>query len=120
MNDAYPLIVLSASAYAGSSARAALDLALAFAVFNQQPRLLFCGDGVLQLVEGQSAAAIGRKSLRKVIDSLPLYDIDEIYADGAELAARGIGTESLPPGVQVLDAGGLRDLRNGARHLLSL
>lgn len=116
----YPLIVLSRAPYAGSAARAALDLALSFAVFNQAPQLLFCGDGVLQLAPAQRADAIGRRSLRRVIDSLPLYDVEEVHVDAADLQQRGMDAQGLPAGARLLDAAGVQALRAGAGQLLSL
>lgn len=116
----YPLIVLSRAPYAGSAARAALDLALSFAVFNQQPRLLFCGDGVLQLAPEQDPAAMGRKSLRRVIDSLPLYDVDVIFADAVDLERHGLDERGLPDTLRPLDRDGVAALRAEAGHLLSL
>lgn len=120
MDNDYPLIVLSQPPYQGSAARSALDLALAFAVFNQRPRLLFEGLGALQLRAGQDPSTAGRKSLRKVIDSLPLYDIDEIYVAQSALSACGIQPDALPPEARILDNDSLKALRAGARHILSL
>ena len=119
-NRGYPLIVLSASPYAGSLARAALDLALSFAVFDRAPRLLFCGDGVLQLAAAQDADAIGRKSLRKVIDSLSLYDIETLYVSRDDLQVHGLRDAQLPASAALLDQDGVRQLRAHAGPLLSL
>lgn len=113
----YPLILLSRPPYDGSLARAALDLALGFAVFNQQPRLLFTADGVLQLT---AQGGGGLPSLRKVIDSLSLYDIDQLFADEDALQRRGIASQALPKTVTTLDRDAVMALRRNAGHLLSL
>jgi tRNA 2-thiouridine synthesizing protein C len=117
---AYPLIVLSRAPYDGSAARAALDFGMAFAVFDRAPRLLFTGDAIMQLLPDQDARPIGRGSLRKVIDSLPLYDVDTCYVDRVALAAHGIDESGLPAGMTMLDAAGLSALYAGAAHLYSL
>jgi tRNA 2-thiouridine synthesizing protein C len=115
-----PLILLSRAPYDGSLCRSALDLALSFAVFAQEPRLLFCDDAVLALLPGQNPDPLGRKSLRKVIDSLPLYDIDEILVDASSLARHGICEPELPPFARVVDSEQQRELLSEASHVLSL
>jgi tRNA 2-thiouridine synthesizing protein C len=115
---AYPLILLTRSPYDGSLARAALDLALAFAVFDRKPRVLFIGRGVLQLAPGQAPA--GRGSLRKVIDSFPLYDIEEYHVAEADLIAMGLGGCELPAPVQRAAAEDIRQLRQNAACVLTL
>jgi tRNA 2-thiouridine synthesizing protein C len=95
-------------------------MALSFAVFGQEPRLLFSGDAVLALPPGQNPEPLGRKSLRKVIDSLPLYDIDEILVDASSIARHGISEPELPPFARVVDATQQRALLADARHVLSL
>ncbi|MDP5055215.1 MAG: DsrE family protein, partial [Congregibacter sp.] len=99
-----PLILLQTAPYDGSLARSSLDLALSFAVFAQQPQLLFCGAGVLCLSAHQHPDAIGRKSLRKVIDSLPMYDLETIFVDAGSLEMNGLNSAHLPGFAVVLDA----------------
>lgn len=84
------LIVCRQPPYGASFAREALDMALACAAFDQRVALLFLGDGVLQLAPGQSAEQIGQKPLDKQLGALPLYDVDELYADAEAFTARGL------------------------------
>jgi tRNA 2-thiouridine synthesizing protein C len=114
-----PLMVMQSAPYQGSLARAALDVALSYAVFSQQPLVLFRAEGVLALLEDQNPEALGRKSLRKVIDSMPLYDIEEIYVDEQSLLQRGLSRDSLPAFCRTVDAGQQRELVNRASHVLS-
>lgn len=116
----YLTIVLQSPPYAGSLARSALDLAMSYAVFSLQPQLLFTGVAVRALDQSQAPAQMGRKSLRKVIDSLPLYDVEEIYADEASLAAQGLSPEALPDFVKILNAEDTRSLTGKATHVISL
>ncbi|WOJ95819.1 DsrE family protein [Congregibacter brevis] len=115
-----PLVVFQTAPYEGSFARSALDLAMSLAVFAQQPRLVFCGDSVLSLNAGQSADSIGRKSLRKVVDSLPLYDVDTIYVDKTATQAFGLTTADLPDFTVLLSKSELRTLIREASHVISL
>lgn len=116
----YSLIVLSRPPYAGNLARAALDLALAYAVFNQSPRILFQGAGAQQLRDGQAPDKAGRKSLRRVIDSMPMYDLDEIYVARESLERFAISADDLPAHAKILEPAAIARLRAGACHVLSL
>ncbi|MFT6770003.1 DsrE family protein [Congregibacter sp.] len=115
-----PLILLQSAPYAGSLARSSLDLALSFAVFSQRPAVVFCGDAVMCLKAEQNTEAIGRKSLRKVIDSLPLYDIDRVFVDALSLEQNGLNPQDLPVFAVSLSTGELQDLIRGASHVISL
>lgn len=118
MTSDYTLIVLSQSPYVGSGARAALDMALAYAVFGQAPRVLIQGEGVLQLAENQQP--VGRNSLRKVIDSLPLYDIEEVFVAASDAQKNSVAEASLPGHANLVSADEAQMLRANARHILSL
>jgi len=113
------LLVLNRSPYAGSLARAGLDAALAYAAFDQPVSVLFAGAGVLQLAPDQAPGAIGRKSLRRLIDSMPLYDLEAVYADGEALARFGLDADALPAFVTVLAPDGQRSLQGRHDHLLA-
>lgn len=117
---AAPLIWLSTPPYAGSRARASLDVALSFAAFAQAPVLVFSGDAVLGLVARQPGVVADTPSLRKIIDSLPLYDVETIWVDADSLAAHGIPPSALPGFARVAECDQLRALLDAAGHVLSL
>lgn len=118
MSEPSVLLVTRRAPYGGTLARSALDAALAGAAFDRAPTLLFLGDGVLQLLPGQDAADIGTRTHGRVLESLPLYDIDTLYVDGEALARHGIDSGALPAGARVLDDAGLRGLMNNHDHIL--
>lgn len=115
-----PLIELGRAPYDGAFARSALDVVLSYAAFAQNPLVLFSGAGVLALIDTQDATALGRKSLRKVIDSLPLYDLETVFVEQASLVRFGIAMTQLPDFASPLGDAELAALRAGARHVLSL
>lgn len=96
------LLVCRRPPYGSSLAREALDVALAAAAFDQPVALLFLGDGVLQLLPAQAAEAIGQKALDKQLGALPLYDVNDIYADAEALQARQLDDAALALPVQRL------------------
>ena len=114
-----PLLIVQLGPYSDSLARAALDVAMSFAVFAQSPAVLFTGDGVRCLTAAQDPSMLGRKSLRKVIDSLPLYDVDLHFADEASLQGQGIAKEQLPSETCVLDDRQVARLCANASQVLS-
>ncbi len=89
--------------YGSSLAREALDAAMAAAAFDQQVSLIFLGDGVWQLCRRQRAEAIGQRSLEQQLATLPLYDVDRLYADADALRQRGLGSGDLSLPVEALD-----------------
>jgi len=119
-SEASVAIVLQSPAYVGSLARSALDLAMSYAVFSQNPQLIFTGPAVSALVGSQEPDSIGRKSLRKVIDSFPLYDLEQVFVDEASLTAHGVAPALLPDFVKVLSAAAIRSLKASATHVISL
>lgn len=113
------ILVVSRHAHPSSSLpRSALDTALAAAAFDQPVSLLFHGEGVLQLLSGQDSRAAGVRNLRKVIDSLPLYDIETLYVDAAAAIAFGLEQESLPVGAQWVDGAAIQALLARHDHVL--
>ena len=113
-----PLVLIQHPPYQGHRARAGVDCALSFAVFSLAPVLVFVGDGVLCLTES-AAAADGRKSLRKLIDSLPLYDIETVFVEEQALRRFSLDTDQLPVFARVLSATDLHVQLNTAPSVLS-
>lgn len=118
MNAPAVLLVTRHAPYGRGLARAALDATLAAAAFDRAPTLLFLGDGVLQLLPGQDAADIGTRSHGRVLDSLPLYDVDTFHVDAEALLAHGLQPDDLPGGAKVLDAAAIRALMLAHDHIL--
>ncbi len=116
---AHPLIVLQQSPHSRSLALAALDLVMACAVFAQNPSVLITGDAVMALSPDQ-AGTKGQKSLRKVIDSMPLYDVEDVFVDELSLAASTLEARDLPDFVEVIDHAALARLRQAASRIVSL
>jgi tRNA 2-thiouridine synthesizing protein C len=119
VNGPRVLLITRRPPYGSSLARSALDAALAAAAFERAPTLLFLGDGVLQLLGGQDASAIGTRTHRRVLDSLPLYDIEELYVDATGLDRFGLTVDDLPAGAEPVDDAAICALIASHDHLLS-
>lgn len=110
------LFVLQQPPLSGALARAGIDTVLAYGAFDQPVSVLFSGAGVLQLAPDADPGRIGRRDLRRIIESMPLYDIDRVFADHEALDAYRIQP---PPFVSVIDAAGIRALHERCDHMLS-
>jgi tRNA 2-thiouridine synthesizing protein C len=113
------LFVLQHPPLHGSLARAGLDTLLAYGAFELAPTVLFSGAGVLQLAPDASPGTVGRRDLRRIIDSLPLYDIESVHADAAALSTFGLDRADLPDFVLSADDMQIRALQAAARHIVS-
>jgi tRNA 2-thiouridine synthesizing protein C len=118
MANSTPIVWISGAPYDGARTRAAIDTAMAFAVFARQPRVLFSGAAVLALVDGEASGS-GRPAMRKLIDSLPLYDVERIFVDERSLARHGIEPSALPSFCECLDGDSLRAFLADAGQVLS-
>jgi tRNA 2-thiouridine synthesizing protein C len=104
------LLVCRQPPYGSPNARAALDVAMAAAAFDQPVALLFLGDGAAQLLRDQNADAIGEKSFEKQLAALPLYDVDELYVDAEALRRLGLTEGDLALPAQPLAAAAIAAL----------
>lgn len=80
------LVILRHPPHGTSWLRDGLDAALVAAAFGQSVSLLFQGDGVLALLEGQGSGALGQKGTAATLEMLPLYDIEALFVDANALA----------------------------------
>lgn len=96
------LLILRRSPYGDGLARAGADLALAAAAFEQNISLLFMDDGLWQLLPGQDSAHTPGKNLARLLDSLPLYDIETLYVDETSMTQRQLTPEQLGGDIQLL------------------
>jgi tRNA 2-thiouridine synthesizing protein C len=112
------LAVVRYAPYGNSLARVAIDVTLANAAFDQPVELLFMGDGVLQLLPDQDAAALERKNLGRLLASLPLYGIEQVYVDAEAAARYRVDLEQAPVAAVPLEAPALRALLRKHDHLL--
>jgi len=112
------LVIARHSPYGTGLARASLDLVLAGAAFEQDIAMLFLGDGVLQLLPDQDARQVGRKSIAKQLASLPLYDVESVYADAQAAAQHGIDLSASPVPAKPLNTDETRELIASFEHVL--
>lgn len=113
------VFILRHSPYNSSLAREALDMALAFAAFDEDVALVFMGDGIYQLIDNQNTQAQGVKNIAKTLDSLALFDIEKIYVCEQSLLARLPNAEQLKPLATMITATELHSLIQSSQQVFN-
>ncbi len=114
--------VLAICSYPPSSrthAREALDAILATALFGQELKLFFCGDGVYQLLQNQGDFTGDGKPLSDSLAALPLYDVNAIFVDQQSLEERGLDSAVLLPGAEIIGPEQAGELLVGCARIMS-
>ena len=113
------LLIFRHSPYGSGLARAGVDTALACGAFEQDAAVLFLGEGVLQLQQGQEAKQLGRRDIGKQLASLPMYDVDKLFVDAYSADRFGVSSEQHPLPIEPLSAAQIRELMNDYDHIVS-
>lgn len=114
------LLIISRHPPARLAAREALDMALAAAAFGVPTALLFMEDGVLQLLKGQDAKAVGQKSLAANLQALELYGVEDVMVCQHSLAERGVQARQCMLDCRTVDNAQIANLLEHYDQVLSL
>lgn len=107
------LFLLRRTPYATSQALEALESVLVAGVFDQTVSVLFCGDGVWQLLADQDGSAVDRRTVSRVVQALPEYDVTGLFVCAAALRDRGLTAGDLALPVRLLEPAEQRALIAG-------
>lgn len=114
------LLISRHAPYGNSTAREALDTALAASVYDQDISVLFMDDGIFQLLKNQHSQLIDQKNIASTIPALPLYGIENIYVHQNSMDERAISIEELVlDEIKMLNDDDVKHLLNQQDHLLS-
>ena len=100
-------------------AREALDAVLAAAIFEQRVSVLFCGDGVWQLLREQGDYSGADKPLARSLEALPLFGVPELLVDTESLAERGLDPGDLLDIAQPVTLAQARELMRRCDRIMS-
>lgn len=84
------LVILRHAPHGSSWLREGLDAALVAAAFGRRVSLLFMGEGVTALIEGQQAGALGQKGTAPTLEMLEMYDIETLWVEAEALERLGV------------------------------
>lgn len=114
------LLISRQAPYGKSTAKEAIDIALAASVYDQDIGILFMDDGVFQLLKNQQSDQINQKNIASILPALALYGIENIYVHQESLYNRAIATDDLIlDNLQLLNNKDVGSLLNQQDHLLS-
>ena len=119
-NNKRILFINSRSPYADERAQELLDMLLVCSTFGAEVSVLFDGDGLWQLLPDQASEHIARRSIAAQLTSLPLFDVDRIYADAKQLARLPLPASELCLPCHPLSAVELSMLLNQHEHIVRL
>ncbi|WP_110656063.1 sulfurtransferase complex subunit TusC [Salinicola halimionae] len=112
------MVVLRHPPHGSHWLREGIDVALVAAAFGQRVGLLFQGDGVYALLEGQQAGALGQKGTHPQLAMLEMYDIESLWVSAAALSERGLSIDDLMLPVKPLGAEAVAELMQVQPHTL--
>lgn len=114
------LLISRQAPYGKSTAKEAVDVALAASVYDQDIGILFIDDGVFQLLKNQQSQHVDQKNIASILPALALYGIEKIYVHQESLDARTIKIDELIlDDLQLLNNKDVGNLLNQQDQLLS-
>ena len=97
-----------------------IELLLALAAFDQQPKLLLLGEGVLYANALQQAKRTNGKAASKVMSALPMYDCEEIFIRQSDIKRFGLENDILHPFCTAIDKQQVQQLIQQSKHCVNL
>ncbi|NQZ09472.1 MAG: sulfurtransferase complex subunit TusC [Algicola sp.] len=113
-------IINTQSPFNTPAGRDSLDLALIFGAFEQPVTVIFLGDGVYQLLDGQNPEAIDTKDYLSTMKAFELYDIEHIVCGLDDMKNRGISVNKLSMPVEALPNAQIGELLNTFDHVITM
>jgi len=110
------LVLITSGPYEhGLETDPAIDVIMAAGAFGQQAAVVFMGDG-LNYLNTDLAPKAGHSDLRKLLKSLPIYDVDDVFvwAEDKQTPENGF---SIP--VKPISMDGVSELLSQADHVVS-
>lgn len=80
------LFIFQQAPYTNSNTEEAINIALTTSIFNQKIQVLFIDNGVYQILYNQQPKY--KRNIEKMIKSLYLYNIEEIYSCKESIISR--------------------------------
>ena len=97
------LCIISQPPYRNSHVLEKIETVLVAAVFDFDVSMLFMGEGIWALKDGQNADVLQQRTLSKVLSALPTYEVSQLYVSAEDLATLGLSEADLCLPVQCLD-----------------
>jgi tRNA 2-thiouridine synthesizing protein C len=112
------LIIARSSPYGSHNPKAALDMALTAAAFEQEVSVVFLDDGVLQLLPNQDAESSGLKNMSKMISALKIYEVKHVYIHSSSAEKSGLDLSQAPDEIEAITDESLQELVTNSDHVM--
>ena len=96
-----------------------IELLLALAAFEQNPKLLLLGPGIYHANLLQKEKKPQGKAAGKVLAALPMYDCDEIFVSHKDLAQLSLTKDDLQSFCQVVGDDEIKQLIQHSKHCVT-
>lgn len=113
------LFLLHHSPYQSSLCKEALDALLAGAAFECKQALVLLDDAVFAALKAHDAKRLGQKDLSKMLQALPLYEVDALYYCQHSAEQRGLQHELLQPHFSPISPEEIKQLIRSSDHIYS-
>lgn len=97
-----------------------IELLLALAAFEQQPKVLLIGEGVLYANTLQLEKRTNGKAASKIVSALPMYDCEEIFICQSDIERFGLESDILQPFCTILNKQQRQMLIQQSKHCVNL
>lgn len=87
--------VFRSAPHGSASGREGIDALLAASAYCEDISVIFMGDGVYQLLQGQQPKGILSKDYAPMLKLFDLYDIEQVYVCTQSLIERGVAHADL-------------------------
>jgi len=112
------LLVFRHAPYGNALAREGLEAALACGAMGAKTSVLYINEGVWQLLEPQDSSAIDCKNQAAMASALALYDVEDIWVDGASLKQRKLSSADINAG-KIISTARVQELLATSNSILS-
>jgi tRNA 2-thiouridine synthesizing protein C len=112
------LILTRSSPYGSHKPKAALDMALTAAAFEQEVSVVFLDDGVLQLLPNQDTESSNLKNISKLISALKIYEVKHVYIHISSAEKTAYDLSETPVDVETITDESLQELVNSSDHVM--
>ncbi len=94
-----------------------LDIILMAAAFDQKVVVLFEGEGVNALLKNQQPECLNLKNMMPVLDTLPVYDINDVIVEKESMEVYGLTENELAIKAAVVSRSDIKKQLRSADHL---
>ncbi len=111
--------IFTSSPHGRASGREGVDALLAASAYTEEICVVFLGEGVYQLLSGQSAQSTKLKDYAPMFKLFELYDIEQVYVCQDSLDERGLSCSDMMIDVEPVESEQIKTLLASSNKVLT-